>query len=62
MRRGFLAFLSIFQSVLLAAHLLVLGTWLHFWGAPSARILLAEKIATVVLAFSFLLASLLSFR
>jgi len=62
MRRGFLAFLSIFQSVLLAAHLLVLGTWLHFWGAPSARILLAEEIATVVLAFSFLLASLLSFR
>src|SRR5215470_11405685 len=62
MRRGFLAFLSIFQSVLLAAHLLVLGTWLHFWGLPSARILLAEKIAAVLLAFSFLLASLLSFR
>src|SRR5215831_11470217 len=62
MRRGFLAFLSIFQSVLLAAHLLVLGTWLHFWGAPSARILLAEKIAAIVLAFSFLFASVLSFR
>lgn len=62
MRRGILAFLTIFQSVLLAAHLSVLGTWLHFWGAPSARTLLAEKIATVVLAFSFVLASLLSFR
>ena len=62
MRRGILAFLTIFQSVLLAAHLSVLGTWLHFWGAPSARTLLAEKIATVVLAFSFVIASLLSFR
>lgn len=62
MRRGFLAFLTIFQSVVLAAHLLVLGTWLHFWGAPSARLLVAERVATVALAVSFLLASLLSFR
>jgi len=62
MKRGFLAFLAIFQSVLLAAHLLVLGTWLHFWGAPSARALLVEKIALFALAVSFLIASLLSFR
>ena len=62
MRRGFLAFLTIFQSILFAAHLLVLETWLHFWGAPSARVLAAEKVIAFALAVSFLIASLLSFR
>src|ERR1700751_1604652 len=62
MRRGFLAFLIIFQSVLFAAHLLVLETWLRFWGAPSARALTAEKVIAFALAVSFLIASLLSFR
>ena len=62
MRRGFLAFLTIFQSVLFAAHLLVLETWLHFWGVPSERALVAEKLTALVLAISFLIASLLSFR
>jgi uncharacterized protein len=62
MRRGFLAFLTIFQSVLFAAHLLVLETWLHFSGAPSARALAAEMVIAFALAISFLIASLLSFR
>src|SRR5438034_10206955 len=62
MKRGFLAFLTIFQSILFAAHLLVLETWLYFWGVPSSRALLAEKLAAFVLAVSFLIASLLSFR
>src|SRR6185369_12783356 len=62
MRRGFLAFLTIFQSVLFAAHVLVLETWLHFWGVPSPRALTAEKVIAFVMAVSFLIASLLSFR
>jgi uncharacterized protein len=62
MRRGFLAFLTIFQSVLFAAHLLVLETWLHFWGVPFPGVLAAEKVIAMVLAVSFLIASLLSFR
>ena len=62
MRRGFLAFLTIFQSVLFAAHLLVLETWLHFWRVPSPRALAAEKVIAFILAVSFLIASLLSFR
>jgi predicted MPP superfamily phosphohydrolase len=62
MRRGILAFLTIFQSVMFGAHLLVLQTWLHFWSVPSGRVLLAQKIAAALLAVSFLIASLLSFR
>src|SRR5262245_58930248 len=62
MRRGILAFLTIFQSVMFAAHLLVLQTWLQFWGVPTGRLLLAEKIVAGLLAVSFLIASLLSFR
>jgi predicted MPP superfamily phosphohydrolase len=62
MRRGFLAFLTIFQSILFAGHFLVLETWLHFWGVPSPRTLAAERMVAVALAVSFLIASLLSFR
>src|SRR5262245_59881928 len=62
MRRGILAFLAIFQSILFAAHFLVLETWLHFWGAATAGALLTERIGVTILAFSFLAASLLSFR
>src|SRR5262249_24925588 len=62
MGRGFLAFLAIFQSVLLAAHVLALETWLHFWGIPSAKALLAAKLGAMLLAVSFVIASLLSFR
>ena len=62
MRPGILAFLTIFQSILFAAHFFVLETWLHFWGARPGRILLAEKLVAALLAISFLAASLLSFR
>src|SRR5215813_1443492 len=62
MRRGILAFLTIFQSILFAAHLFVLETWLHFWGVAPGRTLLAERIAATLLALSFVTASLLSFR
>jgi uncharacterized protein len=62
MGRGFLAFLTIFQSILLAAHVLVLETWLHFWGFPSSRLSVAAKVGTMLLAVSFVIASLLSFR
>lgn len=62
MRRGFLAFLTIFQSVLFAAHLLILETWLHFWEAASPRGLFVLRTSALGLAVSFLAASLLSFR
>src|SRR5215467_5666813 len=62
MRRGILAFLTIFQSILFLAHFFVLETWLHFWGAPSAQALSLLKAAAAILALSFLAASLLSFR
>jgi hypothetical protein len=62
MRRGFLAFLAIFQTILFSAHFLILETWLRFWGAGPARSLLALKLVVLLLAVSFLVASLLSFR
>lgn len=62
MNRGFLAFLAIFQIVLLAAHLLVLETWLVFWGGVPVGRLVGAKVAALLLAASFLTASLLSFR
>src|SRR5262245_16606927 len=62
MRRGILAFLTIFQIILFAAHVFVLETWLHFWGGAAGRTLPAERIVVVLLAFSFITASLLSFR
>jgi len=62
MGRGLLAFLAIFQSILFAAHFLVLDTWLNFWGVPPAMPLLAAKLGTTLLAVSFVVASLLSFR
>jgi predicted MPP superfamily phosphohydrolase len=63
MGRGFLVFLLIFQTVLFAAHFVVLGTWLTFWGAPAAGWpLRVAQLGAVLLAASFLSASLLSFR
>src|SRR5258708_34300767 len=62
MRPRLLVFLAVFQSILLAAHFMVFETWLHFWGAvpPSTTVLL--RVATALLAFSFLASSLQSFK
>ena len=62
MRRGILVFLGIFQAVLFAAHVVVLETWMHFWGAPQGSALIYTWAAWLVMAMSFLAASLLSFR
>src|SRR6516165_10565714 len=63
MGRGFLVFLLIFQTVLFAAHFVVLATWLTFWGAPAAGWpLRVAQLGAFLLAASFLSASLLSFR
>jgi predicted MPP superfamily phosphohydrolase len=63
MNRGFLLFLSIFQSIMFAAHLVVLEAWLTFWGTPSSPFgLRTLEIGAFLLSISFLTASLLSFR
>jgi len=62
MRPRLLVFLTIFQSIVLTAHVLVYETWMQFWGpAPHSTILLF-RVAIVLLAFSFLASSLLSFK
>src|SRR5215469_10146689 len=63
MNRGILVFLAIFQSIMFAAHLLVLGTWLTFWGPPSTAFgLHTLEVVALILSVSFITASLLSFR
>jgi predicted MPP superfamily phosphohydrolase len=62
MRPGLLAFLAIFQAILFAAHLFVYETWLHLWSPPAAANLIALRAVTVVLAVSFLAASLFTFK
>jgi len=55
-------FVAIVQSILLLAHLFVYETWLFFWGTPQPRGLAAFRIAFVLLAFSFVAATLLAHR
>src|SRR5579863_8007587 len=63
MRRGILLFLAIFQTIMFAAHAIVLETWFAFWGKPaSASGQIAVEVGVLVLSISFLAASLLSFR
>jgi hypothetical protein len=47
---------------LLAAHWFLFHTWIAFWSAPGAATVLAVRAVVLVLAFSFVFASLLSFR
>jgi predicted MPP superfamily phosphohydrolase len=61
MRRGFVVFLSIFQTIMFGGHVLVAETWLHFWGGTVSYPVTAAS-AVFFLAISFLAASLLSFR
>ena len=62
MRTGILVFIAVFQSILLAAHLFVYRTWLHFWDPAGTSALADRTLAVLVLAGSFLAASLLSFK
>src|SRR5215470_12313310 len=61
MNRGFVVFLAIFQTVMFAAHALVVATWLHFWGGTVRHPGYAAS-AVFLVATSFVAASLLSFR
>jgi len=54
--------LVLIQSLLLLAHWFLFHTWIAFWNAPAVATVLAVRAVLLVLAFSFVLASLLSFR
>jgi len=61
-RRGLLAFIAIFQSVLLLVHLFLYETWAFALTAIAARGLFWIKIFLAVSSLSFVVASLLAFR
>ncbi len=52
----------VIQIILLLAHWLVYSTWVAFWPGLSPAVLVDLRDAMLVLAFSFVIASLLSFR
>jgi len=62
MRRGIVAFLAVVQTVLLAAHFFVYETWIYFWEPARAGRMGGRTAAVVLLAISFVTASLLSFK
>jgi predicted MPP superfamily phosphohydrolase len=62
MKTGIVVFIAVFQSILLAAHFFVYETWLHFWNPNAASWLAGPMVVVVLLAVSFVAASLLSFR
>src|SRR5438045_456253 len=61
MRKGIWVFLAVVQAILLAAHFLVYETWEYFW-SPASRAVKSGPAVVVVLAISFVTASLLSFK
>lgn len=50
------------QVILLLAHWFLFHTLIAFWDAPSATVVLALRVVLLVLAFSFVVAALLSFK
>jgi uncharacterized protein len=62
MKPGIVVFLAVVQSILLAAHLLVFESWLYFWDPATNSGLMALKFVAIGLAFSFVAASLLTFK
>jgi DNA-binding NarL/FixJ family response regulator len=61
-RRRIGLFISIVQSVLILAHLFVYKTWTEFHPGLGARELLRLRVATLLLSFTFIAASLLAWR
>jgi predicted MPP superfamily phosphohydrolase len=55
-------FIAIVQSILILAHLFVYETWVAFHPAASAQEILQLRVATIVLSFIFIAASLLAWR
>src|SRR6266481_6861989 len=62
MRKGIVTFLAVVQTVLLAAHFFVYETWIYFWEPTRAGGMGGRTVAVVLLAVSFVAASLLSFK
>ena len=54
--------ISVVQVLLLVAHWFLYRTWMAFFDPASATVVFALRVGFVVLAFSFVVASLLSFR
>lgn len=54
--------ISIIQTLLLLAHWFVFSTWISFWPGLSPSVLGGMRISMLILAFTFVAASLLAFR
>jgi uncharacterized protein len=54
--------ICILQIILLLAHWFVFHTWMAFWAPPSAITISTVRVALLLLAFSFVVAALLSFK
>ena len=54
--------ICVIQSILLLAHWFLFHTWIEFWDAPSISAVLVLRITLLALAFSFVVAALLSFK
>src|ERR1041384_1411206 len=62
MRKEILVFLAVFQSVLLSAHFFVYETWVYFWEPVGTARSAAANAVVFLIAVSFVVASLLSFK
>jgi uncharacterized protein len=62
MRKGIVVLVAVIQSVLLAAHFFVYETWIYFWEPTGSGWMGKRALAVLLLAVSFIAASLLSFR
>jgi uncharacterized protein len=62
MRKGIVVLVAVIQSVLLAAHFFVYETWIYFWEPTGSGWMGRRALAVLLLAVSFIAASLLSFR
>src|SRR2546425_5530755 len=62
MKTGIVVFITVFQSILLAAHFFVYETWLHLWNPGAASWLAGSTAVVFLLGISFVAASLLSFK
>jgi hypothetical protein len=62
MRPSIAVFLAVVQTILLAAHFFVFETWVYFWSPGASSTLSSAKYIVILLAVSFVAASLLSFK
>jgi hypothetical protein len=62
MRKGIVVLVAVIQSVLLAAHFFVYETWIYFWEPTGSGWMGKRAVAVLLLAVSFVAASLLSFK